>query len=363
MGVLSGTLLIPSAKLDDAEGPAAVLDPDTGDVLTTIPSTSSLADDVVPYCENGAVAPNGNWAVAYEADGSESGHSLGIAFYDDDDKFIRADTSIFPSFISPFAYIAATTDSFWVLAFDRNSAGEDGSIYQFDFDGNLLFSAIGIVSLFRPDWPAENPSSHTIDGFAVSFDNTTMYMFDGTFAPAAVVVYHIDTDSWDSASLVSVASRRSDSVTLINALMLVGGGDTFILSLRPQFGSGALNRYLRLYDRLTGSAIGTERDLGVGGEPNEIGVLPTLTDAVYVKFTGSPLTTFTLYKVSPTDLTDLQPPATGDTLEGTGQVPASCPLLVFPGSFGSPSPSDDEDEEVATPGPYVWVHVPIRRYG
>lgn len=322
MGVLSDRLLAPDDGSNDPPISATVHDKD-GSVIDTIPSSFTPGDGVIPVGICGDVLPDGVWAMPYTSTGLVDG----VALYDADVTLLATVTALWPvGTVFQAAYLRSDhASAFWVLAYDSQSGGDVGSLHQIGEDGTILFSRAGVVDNSRVDWPTNNPSIHTINGFAVKYDGTVMYMLDGTFAPARVSVYDITNDLWDAAALITLTGYRADQ---LDGLILVNGGTTLAISHRAPTGSGTMTRYISLYS-LAGALIATKTFLNTG-ESNEMGVDPSDDTCLYVKAIGASLLTYTIYKLSATDLSELQTPASGDTDIGGGVVPDSCPLLAFP---------------------------------
>lgn len=335
MGVLTGRILMPSDLTDLTTGDASLHDKSTGALLDTITSSVAAENDKIPYCFSGDVAPTGRWCVPLEDEGTAGSFHTGIAILDDDDQVITTVTSIVSGFLSPWIMVRHDHDAhFWVLVYDQNSSGPAGDLYKFDEDGAIVQTWANIYSYDRVDFPC--PSETTGEGFAVSYDGSKMYVMQGNIAPAAVYVYNTGTDSWDAAALITVAGFRSDS----DGLIICDGGAGLLVNLREQFGSGNLDRTVKLYD-LSGSLVATKA-LGEGGSHAEMAVDPSDDDTVWVKSLSTDSLTYTLYKLSSADLSELWTPVTDNTLENGGDVPASCPLLVFPGAADESAPSANQ---------------------
>ncbi len=359
MGVLSDKILAPS-DTNGGANPASLHTKD-GVVVDSIASSATTPiTGSIPVCLVGDVLPNGRWAVPARDSGT---FDVGcIAFFDSDITLITTVTGLWPGVTggSKSAYLRSDHDaSFWVVAYDSGGGGETGSLHQFDADGNSLFSRADVFDSSRGDWPTNNPSDHTLNGIAVKYDGSLLYLLNGTFNPARVYVYDIVNDLWSASELITLTGYRSD---IIDGLILVHGGDTLAVSHRAPFGSGAMHRYISLYT-IAGALLATKDFGALTTDSNEMGVDPSDDTALYVKVIqgsgGSE--TYTMYKLSSTDLSEMQTPATGPTVNAGGVVPESCPVLVFPVGDDEGGGGDDDDVEFSTESIRWLRRVPHQR--
>jgi hypothetical protein len=326
MALFDGRILMPSDLLDTTIGDATLHEAADGTLVQQIPSPVDgiPVSGKVPYCLVGDVLPNGRWMVPYEDINTFS--IGGLAIYDSAGNLVTTITSPFAGMTDPACFVRSDHDAyFYVVAYDDNGGGLDGSLYKIDQSGNIIQTWANILSGDRVDIPTLS-LAHQLDGFAIKYDGSVAYFYLGTFAPAKIYTYNTGSDTWDATELISISSRRGD----LDGLILTAGGTKLLVSARAGTGVGNMIRYLYLYD-LAGAQLATVT-LGSTGDPTEIGAACDDDDNVWAKVLGNSALTYTVYKLSSTDLSTVLSWG-GNTLENGGLVPASCPLLVF----GSPT--------------------------